>query len=99
MTDAAETALDDIHKELPDTLRAAQGALRNVEALASKTELVMESVDRLTRSIDRLMTGTTVAAAAIKAAKGSQSVLLGVAAGVREVLRSRMIAKKGDLEK
>lgn len=66
---------------------AAEVALRGVEALAAKAEGELNRVDDVLRSADRLLLGTAVAEAAVKAVRSSRTTLASILAGVREGLR------------
>ncbi|MBI2843473.1 MAG: hypothetical protein HYX78_08745 [Armatimonadetes bacterium] len=86
IVDSAEAAINEVHKELAETLRAAQRALEDAQKLAERSERAVVRVEAAARSLDRLLTGGLIASAAVKAAKGSGSTLAGVFAAVKEGL-------------
>ncbi|HOK54081.1 MAG TPA: DUF948 domain-containing protein [Armatimonadota bacterium] len=85
--EAAEAALEDIRRELPPTLRAAQDALKGIESLAARTEEEMTRVDQVLRSADRLISGVAVADAAMKAVRDSRTTVVSLLAGLKEGLK------------
>lgn len=94
VVDAAEDTVNNVREELPstirtanDTLRIAQGTLKSVDKLASRTTEELYRVDDILASVDRLLRGVTAADAAVKAVKGSHSTAAGVLAGIKEALR------------
>lgn len=87
----AEEALS----ELPETLRAAQGALKGLESLGSRAEDELGRVDQVLKSVDRLISGAAVANAAISAVRGSKLTAVSVLSGVREAIKV-FRARKGE---
>lgn len=88
VANAAEKLLKDVGQELPPTLNAARDALRNLEALAAKSEQKLDTVDDVLRSVNRLVSGIAVAEVAAKAITSSKVTVVSVIAGVREALRA-----------
>ena len=84
----AEEALNQINKELPETMRAAQEALHSLDSLAARSEQNVERVDNILRSVDRLVSGKAVADTAFKAITGSRTTLASILVGIKEALRT-----------
>lgn len=85
---AAESAIDEIRRDLPPMLNAARDALRSVESLATKSETELDMIDAVLRSVNRLISGIAVAEVAAKAITGSRMTAASVLAGVKEALRT-----------
>jgi hypothetical protein len=84
---AAEATLDELRKELPATLEAAQGALRAIETLASQSRQEVQKVGDAAQSVDRLFKGGSVAEAAGRAYVNSRTTAASIVAGLKEGLR------------
>ncbi len=84
---AAEAMLNDIRRELPATLQAAQVTLKQLQRTAEKTESELDRVDDILRSVDRLVSGAMITNAAACAMRSSRTTLASVIAGLKEGLR------------
>ena len=97
--------LGEVSAEMTQTMKAvrenvipavhdASRTLNNVDLLVSEVRNEVRQIGRVIETVDRLLEGRTVVAAASRAVESSKSTLISVVEGLKETLKSMRSSKR-----